>query len=117
MYLEALIGCCFIADLLAHHANHHAKCQVQGFDLSVPAGTSCALVGTSGSGKSTVLRLLFRLYDPNSGHITLDGHDIQQVTHCDDSQLMTLMPVYYDWDIMIVAKLFGRLVKATCRKV
>lgn len=35
----------------------------QGVTFSVPAGTSCALVGTSGSGKSTILRLLFRFYD------------------------------------------------------
>jgi ABC-type transport system involved in cytochrome bd biosynthesis fused ATPase/permease subunit len=35
----------------------------QGVSFRVPAGTSCALVGTSGSGKSTILRLLFRFYD------------------------------------------------------
>lgn len=36
---------------------------LQGVSFRVPAGTSCALVGTSGSGKSTILRLLFRFYD------------------------------------------------------
>ena len=36
---------------------------LQGASFSVPPGTSCALVGTSGSGKSTILRLLFRFYD------------------------------------------------------
>ena len=36
---------------------------LQGVTFRVPAGTSCALVGTSGSGKSTILRLLFRFYD------------------------------------------------------
>lgn len=36
----------------------------QGVTFRVPAGSSCALVGTSGSGKSTILRLLFRFYDP-----------------------------------------------------
>ena len=36
----------------------------QGVSFRVPAGSSCALVGTSGSGKSTILRLLFRFYDP-----------------------------------------------------
>jgi ABC transporter ATM len=37
---------------------------LQGVSFRVPAGSSCALVGTSGSGKSTILRLLFRFYDP-----------------------------------------------------
>ena len=48
--------------------------------LRVPAGTSCALVGTSGSGKSTVLRLLYRFYDPASGTVRIDGHDVRDVT-------------------------------------
>lgn len=48
--------------------------------LRVPAGTSCALVGTSGSGKSTILRLLYRFYDPINGAIKIDGHDVRDVT-------------------------------------
>lgn len=48
--------------------------------MRVPAGSSCAIVGTSGSGKSTVLRLLFRFYDVQSGSIALNGQDIRDVT-------------------------------------
>jgi ATP-binding cassette subfamily B (MDR/TAP) protein 7 len=48
--------------------------------LRVPAGTSCALVGTSGSGKSTILRLLYRFYDPMSGSVKIDGHDVREIT-------------------------------------
>ncbi|KAJ6761810.1 ABC TRANSPORTER OF THE MITOCHONDRION 1-RELATED [Salix koriyanagi] len=48
--------------------------------FSVPAGKSVAIVGTSGSGKSTILRLLFRLFDSNSGSIQIDGQDIRDVT-------------------------------------
>ena len=48
--------------------------------LHVPAGTSCALVGTSGSGKSTILRLLYRFYDPESGSVKIDGHDVRGIT-------------------------------------
>ena len=40
---------------------------LQGVTMHVPAGTSCAIVGTSGSGKSTILRLLYRFYDIESG--------------------------------------------------
>ncbi|EIE21768.1 ATP-binding cassette transporter [Coccomyxa subellipsoidea C-169] len=44
---------------------------LQGLSLQVPAGTSCAVVGTSGSGKSTILRLLYRFYEPDAGTLML----------------------------------------------
>ena len=50
------------------------------FDLDVPAGATVALVGHTGAGKSTVVNLLLRLYEPVSGRITIDGHDIARVT-------------------------------------
>ena len=45
-------------------------------DLDVPAGDTVALVGQTGSGKSTLVKLLLRFYDPRSGRILLDGQDI-----------------------------------------
>lgn len=53
---------------------------MQGLSLNIPAGTSCALVGTSGSGKSTVLRLLFRFYEPDSGTLSVAGRSITDYT-------------------------------------
>eukprot|EP00897_Mesotaenium_endlicherianum_P000334 jgi/Mesen1/10300/ME000079S09717 len=47
--------------------------------LTVPAGKSCAIVGASGSGKSTVLRLIYRFFDVQSGAIRIDGQDIRIV--------------------------------------
>ena len=52
---------------------------LDGFDLTVPAGQSVALVGATGSGKSTVARLLPRFYDPDGGRILVDGIDIRGV--------------------------------------
>jgi ATP-binding cassette subfamily B protein len=49
-------------------------------DFTIPPGTTTAVVGHSGSGKSTLARLLFRFYDVNGGAITIDGHDIRNVT-------------------------------------
>ncbi|CAK9182327.1 unnamed protein product [Ilex paraguariensis] len=53
---------------------------LDGISFFIPAGKSVAIVGTSGSGKSTILRLLFRFFDTDSGHIRIDGQDIQKVT-------------------------------------
>ncbi|KAM9018289.1 ATP-binding cassette sub-family B member 10, mitochondrial [Ara ararauna] len=49
------------------------------FSLSIPAGSVTALVGSSGTGKSTIVSLLLRLYDPISGTITVDGFDIRRL--------------------------------------
>ena len=48
--------------------------------FEVPPGHSIGLVGASGSGKTTIGRLLFRFYDPSQGTIEVDGHDLRKVT-------------------------------------
>jgi ATP-binding cassette subfamily B protein len=53
---------------------------LHGLDLDVPAGTTVALVGHTGAGKSTIAKLLARFYDPREGRITIDGHDLRDVT-------------------------------------
>jgi ATP-binding cassette subfamily B protein len=53
---------------------------LQELDLDVPAGTTVALVGHTGAGKSTIAKLLARFYDPRDGRITIDGHDLRDVT-------------------------------------
>lgn len=53
---------------------------LRDFSLRVPAGETHAIVGSTGSGKSTVLKLLLRLYEPESGSITLDGVPTDQLT-------------------------------------
>ena len=53
---------------------------LHGIDLDVPAGTTVALVGHTGAGKSTIAKLLARFYDPRDGRITIDGVDLRDVT-------------------------------------
>jgi ABC-type multidrug transport system fused ATPase/permease subunit len=53
---------------------------LHGIGLDVPAGTTVALVGHTGAGKSTIAKLLARFYDPREGRITIDGHDLRDVS-------------------------------------
>jgi ABC-type multidrug transport system fused ATPase/permease subunit len=52
---------------------------LHGLDLDVPAGTTVALVGHTGAGKSTIAKLLARFYDPTAGRITVDDHDLRSL--------------------------------------
>jgi ABC-type multidrug transport system fused ATPase/permease subunit len=52
---------------------------LHGIDLEVPAGTTVALVGHTGAGKSTIAKLLARFYEPRDGRITIDGIDLNDV--------------------------------------
>jgi ATP-binding cassette subfamily B protein len=53
---------------------------LHGLELDVPAGTSVALVGHTGAGKSTIAKLIARFYDPTEGRITIDGVDLRDVS-------------------------------------
>ena len=52
---------------------------LHGLELDVSAGTTVALVGHTGAGKSTIVKLLARFYDPRAGRVTLDGFDIRLI--------------------------------------
>ncbi len=52
---------------------------LHGIDLDIEGGTTVAVVGPTGAGKSSLLRLLLRLYDPGEGRITLDGVDLREL--------------------------------------
>jgi ATP-binding cassette subfamily B protein len=59
------------------------RAALSGIDLDVPAGTTLALVGETGSGKTTVAALIARLYDPASGSVRIDGIDIRDLRLAD----------------------------------
>lgn len=53
---------------------------LQDINLNIQPGKQVAIVGTSGGGKSTLVSLLLRLYDPSSGRVMIDGRDIRAYT-------------------------------------
>ncbi len=59
---------------------NHDKKALRNISFKVKAGETVALVGHSGGGKSTIMNLILRFYDPNSGSITLDSHNISDLT-------------------------------------
>ena len=61
-------------------------------DLDVKPGQMVAVVGSSGSGKSTIGRLLFRFYDVNAGGITIDGQDIRDITQASLHNALGIVP-------------------------
>jgi ABC-type multidrug transport system fused ATPase/permease subunit len=81
-----------VADVLAGHAGEGRQVQFDSvrfgyrssivlpdLDLTIPAGQTVALVGATGAGKTTIARLLARMYDPGEGQVMLDGVDVRQL--------------------------------------
>src|SRR5438067_214461 len=64
---------------------------LDGLELELHAGESVALVGATGSGKSTVAGLLARLYDPDGGRVLLDGHDVRELRLADVRRAVALV--------------------------
>jgi ATP-binding cassette subfamily B protein len=65
---------------------------LHGIDLDVPAGTTVALVGHTGAGKSTIAKLLARFYEPTHGHITIDGVDLNDVSQSSLRRQLGVVP-------------------------
>jgi ABC-type multidrug transport system fused ATPase/permease subunit len=65
---------------------------LHGIDLDVPAGTTVALVGHTGAGKSTIAKLLARFYDPVEGRITIDGADLRDVSQASLRRQLGVVP-------------------------
>ncbi len=65
---------------------------LHGLDLDVPAGTTVALVGHTGAGKSTIAKLLARFYDPTDGQIAIDGHDLRDVPQASLRRQLGIVP-------------------------
>lgn len=70
------------------------KVVLNGINIDIPAGTSCALVGESGAGKSTFAKLAMRLYDPTSGSISVDGIFLKDIAIRDYALNIGSVPQY-----------------------
>jgi ATP-binding cassette subfamily B protein len=65
---------------------------LDGVTFAVEPGETVALVGPSGAGKTTIIQLLLRFYDPSTGHITIDGDDLRELDRSDFRRHMALVP-------------------------
>jgi ABC-type multidrug transport system fused ATPase/permease subunit len=65
---------------------------IRDVNLSVPAGTTLALVGPTGAGKSTLAKLISRFYDPQEGAVLVDGHDLRTVTQASLRSQLGIVP-------------------------
>lgn len=74
---EAVEGVITFENVKFHYPSRPNVPILKGLTADFPAGASVALVGASGSGKSTVISLVERFYDPIEGRVMLDGHDIK----------------------------------------
>lgn len=70
----------FTYDKTKGKPNSEKQYIIENLNLTIPAGKSVALVGSTGSGKSTIMRLLYRFYDIDEGKILIDGQDITTCT-------------------------------------
>lgn len=73
---------------------YNNKTVLKNVNIEIPAGTSCALVGASGAGKSTFARLAMRLYDPVSGSIKIDGVNLRDISSKDFMENLGSVPQY-----------------------
>ena len=68
------------------------KLLFQNFNLKIEPGTTNAIVGQSGFGKTTLLNLLFRIYDPSEGKILIDGQDIKDLQYKSFRKYVSIIP-------------------------
>ncbi|MCJ8139273.1 ABC transporter transmembrane domain-containing protein [Falsirhodobacter halotolerans] len=79
-------------DVRFHYPQRPGQSALDGVTLHVAAGETVALVGPSGAGKTTVLQLLLRFYDPQAGVVRIDGVDIATLARADFRRDIALVP-------------------------
>jgi len=98
-------------DHVSFHYSDDPTLVLDGIDLDVQAGQTVALVGETGAGKTTIVKLLARFHDPTSGRVLVDGHDLREVTQSSLRRQMGMVlqdPFLFNGTVMENI-LFGRL--------
>lgn len=75
-----------------HYPTRPDSSALEGVSLTIAPGETVALVGPSGAGKTTVVQLIQRFWDPGTGRVTLDGIDLRDMSRRDFRQAMALVP-------------------------
>ena len=79
-------------NVVFHYPSRPDQAALEGVSFEIAAGETVALVGPSGAGKTTIIQLLLRFFDPSSGRILIDGHDISTLARADFRRSLALVP-------------------------
>ncbi|WP_443334555.1 ABC transporter ATP-binding protein [Streptomyces sp. ZAF1911] len=90
--VKALRGEIEFDDVSFHYAGGSERNVLHGIGLRIAPGETVAFVGTTGAGKSTVVKLLARFYDPASGAVRVDGHDLRELDLTDYRRRLGIVP-------------------------
>jgi ATP-binding cassette subfamily B protein len=75
-----------------HYPSRPTTSALDGVTISIAPGETVALVGPSGAGKTTMIQLIQRFWDPEHGRVTLDGQDLRDLTRADFRRAIALVP-------------------------
>jgi ATP-binding cassette subfamily B protein len=89
---DRLTGAVSFDDVTFRYPARPEIAALDGVSFAIEPGETVALVGPSGAGKTTVIQLLLRFYDPDGGRVLLDGHDLCAVTRSDFRKSIALVP-------------------------
>ncbi len=79
-------------DVVFSYPSRPEQAALDGVSLNVEPGETVALVGPSGAGKTTIIQLILRFYDPKSGTVSIDGHDLTRLDRADFRARIALVP-------------------------
>ena len=89
---DVVKGSVAFENVVFHYPARPETAALNDVSFTIEPGETVALVGPSGAGKTTVIQLLLRFYDPDAGRITIDGHDLTDMARADFRQHMALVP-------------------------
>ena len=89
---DVVTGSVAFENVVFHYPARPETAALNDVSFTIEPGETVALVGPSGAGKTTVIQLLLRFYDPDAGRITIDGHDLTDMARADFRRHVALVP-------------------------